>query len=281
MQTSKVAFGLGIPTCADFMPGRAESLTRLEAQLGIMFDLDGIPELPELVEAIGYQRGKLPNHEWSRLLWEDMAEMHVTHVIQLQDDVEVAPNFWPVLEAMTLANPDALIALETAHPAAQTLARQGVHSYTTADGLIGVGYAMPRGMLIHFLDWRAEGLKDGAVELVTEDTLLAIYAVVHEIPIWSPIPTIIDHDVAIRSSYGNDKHPFRRPTVTWRDLDVLGLELDALEDPEFWRTPATDLGRFYLGVGEMAVAHSRDFTVAEATRLQKRECPPEFARFFR
>jgi hypothetical protein len=97
------------------------------------------------------------------------------------------------------------------------------------------------------------------------------------------VPTIIDHDLDVSSTYGNEHHPFRRPLVTWRDGDVLGFDLADLETQEFWTPtePIVDFGRFYHGVHRMAQAHTLTFTQAEADAIEKEVCPPQYARFFR
>ena len=98
----------------------------------------------------------------------------------------------------------------------------------TADGLVGVGYVVPVPILKVFLEWRATNLCKGAVESVTEDTLLCVFGVVTGRRFLHPTPTIIDHDTSIASTYGNDAHGHRRPVVTWRDR-MPGL------DAEWWR----------------------------------------------
>lgn len=232
-----------------------------------------------------------PNHAWSVKLWTDAARSGATHLLQLQDDAVVAPNFWPALEALVAAYPDELICLETPHPAGRTLARRGVHTYTLADGLIGVGYVVPcdslRGERIRWpvglLEWRAQRLKAGAVEAVTEDTLIAMFAVATGRRIVCPCPTIIDHDTTIASSYGNDEHPFRRPAVTWRDGDVCGFTAAQLEEPAFWSPDdgIPHLGRFYGAVGQMAAVWSKDYTPEQAKAYEADVCPREHSRFFR
>jgi hypothetical protein len=91
---------------------------------------------------------------------------------------------------------------------------------------------------VDFLLWRQE-LRQGAVESVTEDTLLGCFCLSTGHRIWHPIPTIIDHDTSIESTYGNEAHEHRRPSVTWKD-SVLA------DAGEFWRPRSVPhLGRFY------------------------------------
>jgi hypothetical protein len=52
--------------------------------------------------------------------------------------------------------------------------------------------------------------------------------------VWHPIPTIIDHDTTIASTYANDDHAHRRPTVTWREFGR-----DEITRVDFWTPPAS------------------------------------------
>jgi hypothetical protein len=70
--------------------------------------------------------------------------------------------------------------------------------------------------------------------------------------VWHPTPTIIDHDVDLKSTYGNDRHLYRRPQVTWEDMGVdrpLGLSPEFMEQRNMWDLHnAPHLGLFYRGL---------------------------------
>jgi hypothetical protein len=65
---------------------------------------------------------------------------------------------------------------------------------------------------------------------LSEDTMLGLWCAVTRRKVYHPIPTPIDHDTSIPSTYGNDEHHYRKPLVTWRDAPA-GARLD---DSNWW-----------------------------------------------
>lgn len=225
-----------------WIPARVESLARLLAELGPL----GRTDLPGTEVRIFDERA--PNWVWSETMWRWGAETQAHHVAFLQDDVEVAPNFWPALHAMLEAVPDQVIGLESAHPEGKSLALEGHRWATTSDYLVGPGYVLPRALLEEFLRWRRDALRPKAVEEISEDSLIGLWCWCTGRRVWHPIPTIIDHDTSIESTYGNDAHSCRKPSVTWKDADVLDLNPKRLEHVDFWRPEVAEpvhLGRVY------------------------------------
>jgi hypothetical protein len=236
-----VTIALAIPH-TPWIPERVESMGRLLDELGITMTGGGQPayETPLQHFRIFFDRAK--NWEWSGAMWTWLARTDATHCLQLQDDVRVAPNFWPALRAMLEAVPDQVICLEVVHPAVVAVAREGYRWMTTSDLMVGVGYVLPRALLVEFLEWRSN-LTLRALEAIPEDTLLAVWCVATGRRIWSPIPTIIDHDTSIPSTYGNDHHQHRRPPVRWDTHWTTG---DALEHANVWGLGnVPHLGRFW------------------------------------
>jgi hypothetical protein len=239
-----ISFALGIPH-APWMAERPESLMRLLQELGL--NAHGAPVRVDASETCMVSRifdERAANHEWSEAMWRWGAEQGESHFVTLQDDARVAPNFWAAVRAMVEAVPDQVIGLEVVHPSAPALAREGEVWFTTSDCLVGVGYVFPTELLREFLRWRTE-LAPGVVESVNEDTLIAVWCVATGRRIWHPIPTIIDHDVSLASTYANDAHGARRPSIRWDSVPSEALEM--LEDPEFWKPGdivVPHLGRF-------------------------------------
>lgn len=199
-------FALAIPH-AGWKPDRVASLARLFEQLR------GAPwVVPTRVFS-----DREPNHVWSVKLWRSILEDdQATHLLQLQDDCQVNPtSFWRNLMDIVTAHPTEIIGLESVHPISESIHRTGGPNwYTTTDGLIGVAYVLPRASARDLLRWRAQSLRPGAAEALNEDQMIGLFAATTGRRIYHPVPTIVDHDVDLPSTYGNDGHGNRRPLVT-------------------------------------------------------------------
>jgi hypothetical protein len=194
-----MTFALAIPHCP-WLSERVQTLNRLKSELG--------PHDPAFV--FGERE---PNWSWSGKLWQWGLDTGADYLVQLQDDCIVDGQFWQRLQMMVDAVPDQIIGLETAHPLARHLYETGHQWCTTADGLIGVGYVLPRAVLAEFMAWRSK-LPETAVRAINEDTLIDVWAYTVGRKVWHPLPTIIDHDTQVRSVYANDHHPNRRPVAS-------------------------------------------------------------------
>lgn len=197
-----------------WVPERLASMRRLYTQ--IEADITG--KKPRVI----YEEfaDKEPNHVWSEKMWKWATEQDVQWCVFLQDDAVVSPSFFDDLDTITGYCCDtpfaySVVGLQVAHPAAVALAADGFTGFLTHDGLVGVGYAIKREALVLFLDWRANQLKEGVVENVGEDTLLGLWCALTGTCVYHPIPTIVDHDTTIPSTYDNGSHPNRHSRVRW------------------------------------------------------------------
>lgn len=176
-----------------------------------------------------------PNRVWAQKLWRWGAGRAASHLLQLQDDVMVPENFWLILSAMVAAVPDRVIALETNHPVCRELGRMGKRWARTRAWVVGVGYVFPLSgpdSLRNFLQWCDEN--PGLVDSKNEDVLISTWLATTGRDAWHPIPTCIDHDLTVKSTYANnDHHDHRRPVVTWHAYEPLSLEVE-----DFWAPPA-------------------------------------------
>lgn len=248
------SIALAIPH-TPWVPERIESLSRLMTGLDIpQCAMAGwVPPAP--LSRVNIFDDRESNRVWSQKLFRWALDTGATHLLQLQDDAIVAPRFWPILRAMIEAQPDRIIGLEATHPLIPVQHRAGRRWYRD-HWLIGVGYVFPRLLLQEYVDWCDVHIS--RVANTNEDSLISEWSYETVRPIWHPIPTIIDHDVGVPSTYGNDAHHefsmYRRPLVTWRDVDT-----PALEDPAYWRVtedgapllpgPGSQ-GCWYCGIGE-------------------------------
>lgn len=236
-----------------------------------------IPERVANLERITGELGKAeifgercPNWVWSHEMWSWALKQESEHCLFLQDDLEVAPNFWGRLWKLIADVPNEVISLYNGHPGCKQLAREGYRWCTTTDGLVGMGYVFPRKLLSEFLQWNDDDLLLKAVEKITEDTLIDLWAMSSGHKIYHPIPTLIDHYTEMPSTYGNDTHRYRRPAVTWKDEDMLGPHKDG----------APHLGRFYRGVHWYMKTYLKHPDPIRIHECERDECPLEYARFF-
>jgi hypothetical protein len=270
---SEVTLALGIPH-TPWVPERVKSMARLREQIGV--NASGVwPGVPRARYREFTDRE--PNHAWSARLWRWLAETGASHCLVLQDDVLIAPNFWPALRAMLEVVPGEVVGLEVVHPAAGALAQDGHKWFTTSEGLVGPGYVLPRELLEEFLRWRSSKLKPGAIEAITEDTLLCCWLLATGRKCWHPLPTLIDHDTSIASTYGNDGHANRRPRIRWDTAGGWGAEL---EQPGWWGDPfamtgekirAPHLGRYYEAgqIPALCLKWAEGFGEAEYARAMR------------
>jgi hypothetical protein len=229
-------FALAIPH-APWKPERAPSLTRL---------VDGLSPAPSSMVARRVFADREPNWSWSEKLWAWSAETGASHLLQLQDDVIVGPDFWPQLTAMVDAVSDQVIGLES-------VLAMGSPWYTTSDGLIGVGYLLPRQVTVELLHWRKTALRAEGYKRLNEDQLIGLFCFVTGRRIWHPVPTLIDHDIDLASTYGNDAHSHRRPAKSTVRGD---------RAPESWRVTSKPpyLGKFYGATPYMARQHVKGYS---------------------
>jgi hypothetical protein len=151
---------------------------------------------------------------------------------------------------MVTVRPDQIINLQAVHECAIALAADGITSYTTTEGMPGPAYVLPIPVLREFNAWRRTALRDGALQAITEDTLIACFALATGRRIWSPIPTIVDHPSVVKSTYGNDAALRQRPLVRWDTPDLLPGWRDEtvygrLTHLDYWDQEPSHLGRFY------------------------------------
>lgn len=252
-----MSIALAIPTAAAWVPERAETLKRLRTSLfGTGYETP--PEGTKFTHGVVREfRERTHFSVWATSMWTWLEETGADWGLSLQDDVLVAPNFWKALEAMLAAVPPEveIICLESAHPATPLLHSAGEVWYSTAEMLIGVAYVARRETYAAFREWRETRLKPGAwfpgPQCVTEDNLFGQFAMNTGRRVYSPVRTLVDHDVALKSVHGNDDHPNRRPRVRW---DNAGLPLETYELPAYWKVDnPPHLGRGY-GDGSIAVA---------------------------
>jgi hypothetical protein len=222
-------FALGVPH-TPWVAERVESLRRLQREL------DG--SVCGVIEAALKFEDREPNHVWSAKMWRWAFESTATHLVSLQDDARIAPNFWRALSGMVDANPHEIIGLQAPHPSIPFLAAQGQRWCHTRAWVVGVGYVIPKPVLRELLAWRN---RQPAWRIVgtNEDTLINDFCLETRRRVFHPIPTIVDHDTTLASTYDNDRDTHRHSLVRWVDGSKYGFGLEELERVSFWSTGAS------------------------------------------
>jgi hypothetical protein len=208
---------------ARHLPGRTASLARM------------MPPLAD-VSPVWFYDGIGKPHEWSLRQWENaLREPGATHALLLNDDLILCPNFLAVLANVIAARPAHLINLFNCHQLATDAQRRGMSWLTSSDGLIGHAYVLPVPALRAFLAWRESALIGDTVEVLSEDQILNLWAMVHGCLIWHTVPALVEHDTSVPSCYGNTQ--CRSATVGPRAgmLDVN------------WDSDALHIGRVFAG----------------------------------
>lgn len=240
-------FALGLPH-TPWVPARVESVSRLLSSLEVLEHDDDCPCVDALdhglcatvapvragLKSLHMFTDREPCAAWSQRMYRWAIETGATHLLQLQDDVMVAPDFWPKLRAMVEAVPDQVIGLQSPHPLAPEQFRTGRRWYRDT-WLLGPAWVWPIANLKTYVEWC--GANPDLVEKTSEDSLACAWFAKTEQWVWHPCPSPVDHNVSVPSTYGNDEHHefsmYRRSTVTWRDL----VNSDVMNDPGYWATP--------------------------------------------
>ena len=219
-----ISLALGLPH-TPWVPERVASFVRLRESLGVSAGPSSVP-WPSADVRVFDERAS--NKVWPRRMWGWGLETSATHFVTLQDDTRVAPCFWPALRAMIEAKPDVPIGLSAVHPMGPEQARQGHRWYRTSSWLVGWAYVLPRAILAEFVQF-VDDYPD-AVAATNEDQLLNEWIHRTGRETWHPVPTIVDHDTSVASTYANDDHAHRQATVTWH-----GYPEAALSSADYWR----------------------------------------------
>ena len=212
-----MTFALAIPH-TPWVPARVESCKRVRP----LMDGEGVISSRVFSD-------RAPNWQWSLEMWRWFVAQDAEWCVQLQDDVVPHPRFWQCLAAMLEGAPDArFVGLHAGHPSGPALAARGTRWYRTRAWVVGVGWVMHRDLVRELVAWR-EAHEEHA-RRTNEDDLIGQFLAQRGDYAWHPMPSIIDHDVTVPSTYANDTHPNRRPSVLWDEYDAAAMQTAA-----FWR----------------------------------------------
>lgn len=222
-------------------PRRVESLARLRNSVDWQF--------PDFVE-------DTPGHHsvWAPRMWQRALNTSIEHCVFLQDDVILHHiNFRPYCL-------DEIVCLHTPHTKFIDAWHLGYDWATSVDGLVGNGYIFPRHVLEEFLTFRSEVMYPEVLEELNEDAQINLFAMATDRRISHPLPSPIDHDTSIPSTWGADNHPNRKPCAPWNAVRAVGVRMNG----------AYDVGRIYPREHWRLLTHLRSGRhVERAYRLAK------------
>lgn len=211
---------------------RDASMQRLRARLGIREEMLPIEDYyREFTE-------KLPNHEWAHRVWTWFASREDCEWgVQLQDDT-LTPDgkyFWPILRAQLAAALGDVVGLATVHPRAPALLRAGHRWFRTRAWTIGWGVAYrTRWVRDVLLPWREQVLEHALVS--NEDSFVNDCVAAHGGSVYHPIPSLVDHDLSLESTYASVDDGHRRSTVyLLSNMHASTFDVGEMSSPDFWR----------------------------------------------
>ena len=212
---------------------RVASMARLRAQLGTWPD-----EYREFSEVE-------PHPDWSKRMWtwgRDVCAGDPTAIaLFLQDDVIVPENLYAILQALYSVWPSGIVNLIGAHPVARELARQGGRAYRSRAFLLGLGYSVSADIIPEFVAFRERN--EQAARMRSEDSFLALFAVETGRDVLHPMPSLVEHDLSVSSTWSADNHGNRKAIISFRDYSNAEMQR-----ADFWQHPgATRLITDHLG----------------------------------
>ena len=230
MQPPKIA--IAIPH-APWLPERAENMARIRAALHEQRkDVPGV-QVQEFTEKAPWPERLLRRCHWA-------LETGAERMVQLEDDVLLAPRFLRSLSAMHAAWPGDVLCLATTHPMAPLVQQQGRRSYR-APALRGWGLDLPMSWVGRLVDYaeengRLEAFAKKHGKSACEDDFIIQFLILNDVFPRHPVPTIVDHRYLPSTNAGFDDHTGTSASVTWRGF----AEADLVE-PEWWKTASTQL----------------------------------------
>lgn len=175
---------------------------------------------------------KGPHWEWAMKLWEagrDACDGDPNSTfITIQDDVTIPENFYDVLQAVFTAVPDKIVAGLTPHAVAREIARGGGRWMRTRSWILGNMYSIPGAMMPEFYDYAERNL--ASLRMTCEDQFTARFCVETGRDTWHPLPSLVEHDTSVPSTWGADDSMHRRAIVSFRNFDTKDMVR-----PDWWQ----------------------------------------------
>jgi len=122
----------------------------------------------------------------------------------IQDDAILTPGFRTNLQYAVAENPDNFIALYYVRRSVVSKAQeQGKSWIVTKGGVWGQAIVAPIGLAQEFIQWEQRYVLPSYPH---DDGRLSLWAALTDRWIWVTVPSLVDHDVSIKSSLGHSAH---------------------------------------------------------------------------
>lgn len=231
--------------CLNHTPWRLE---RVEAKVRMLCELLPLSRgAPFLLHTTDYrdegrEDARVPGNpkpawvDFSLAQWRWSAKQQATHHLFMTDDLLLAPGFWGLLEGMVGARPESVLGLLSNHPSAPKLHAEGLSWYRTNSWVVGPCYVVPHDLLVRFLEWAEPYRGPAAGNGWSDDSTLNEWITFHGPgEAWHPLPTIIEHDRELVSTWAHTGHgdDYSHERVSWKQVgaDLTLLQWDNLEAP--------------------------------------------------
>src|SRR6516162_1980283 len=255
------SFALAISHCP-WRPDRSLIMQSIRKSLGVEKSTSARFQQGEVAGPYREIIDRAPNHVWSRIMWRWGAAQSVTHVVYLQDDLRIAPNFWQVVREMVCAVPRRVIGLISNHPLSYKALEAG-HAWYRICETLGSGYIVPTVLMGVFLEW--ESRQSESTKRECEDFVLTRWQYETGRRSWCPIPTVIQTIDGIATTDPRVSYPYRRSYITWEDEPKSPISTLAYwqskntPPPDFGPTVGNDsrMARGPFADGEVLQAHAR------------------------
>lgn len=149
----------------------------------------------------------------------------VTHHLVLQDDAGLCRNFVAHVTAALTARPEHPVSFFANRKTIDEARAVGAHWALIPDGTWGVAPCLPVGLIQPFLSWCEEFIEE---DFRHDDTRLSMFCLVHKLPVWCTVPSLVQHLEPRASLLGNGNSNrvarwFERDpgAVNWADLTAV------------------------------------------------------------
>lgn len=194
-------------------PRRADRLLALLERLDQSFPLAIVED--------SRQEGLWPT---AKRAWKAIAP-EATHHLVLQDDILPCLDFLPAVAQAIITKPDEPLSFYANRAVIDQARQQGSSWARISRPLFGQANCFPVAMVRDFLSWEEQHVKPS---LKFDDSRIAMYLLAHHRPIWTTVPSLVEHVGAYESLLGHAGKigKYERVARWFLGADRSGLEID-------------------------------------------------------